>query len=168
MPEYTVQTHGADQTEALAASLAPGLHAGDRILLFGDLGGGKTTFVRGLLRGLGHPDVRDVCSPTFALHHRYVGGRLPVDHLDLYRLEGGPALALQGVLDPLEDASALVVVEWPQRLHERPAGIVLEVYLQRDEASEDTRRVRLVLADAATSRLAPALTRQPRAEDSLP
>lgn len=118
----------AEETEAFAARVAAGLTGGDRLLLHGDLGGGKTTFVRGLVRGLGHPDPREVASPTYALHHRYEGGSHPVDHLDLYRLEGvEDAMEWQGILDPLDDPDAVAVIEWPDRLPWRPDGVVLEV-----------------------------------------
>ena len=117
MNDAAFMAMSADETESLAARLAVGLRGGDRLLLHGDLGGGKTTFVRGLVRGLGHPDPREVASPTYALHHRYEGGRLPVDHLDLYRLEGvEDAMEWQGILDPLDDGDAVAVIEWPDRL----------------------------------------------------
>ena len=74
------------ETRAIAAALAPSLAPGAVVLLSGDLGAGKTAFVRGLAEGLGiDPD--DVTSPTFTLVHEYRGGRLPLIHVDLYRLD---------------------------------------------------------------------------------
>lgn len=122
-------------TEIVGERFSSILLNGDVLLLQGDVGGGKTTFVRGLLRGLGHPDPRDVASPTFALHHRYVGGRLVVDHLDLYRLlDPNPAddstssdealrtaLERQGILDVFGDPGGIIAVEWPSALPESPA-----------------------------------------------
>lgn len=136
-----------EDTEALAASLAPGLRAGDVIYLQGDLGGGKTTWTRGLMKGLGHPDPREVASPTFALHHRYVGGRLPVDHLDLYRLEGVDALRRQGVLDPLDDPTSVCVIEWAERLEaDASANPTLDVGFEF--VDETTRALRLTFHGA--------------------
>ena len=125
--ERRVITHSAEETEAVAARLAPALEGGDCLLLVGDLGGGKTTFTRGLVRGLGHPEPREVASPTFALHHRYEGGRLAVNHLDLYRVAAGPQMAIQGILDPLEDDDAVSVIEWAERLGEPPPTLALTI-----------------------------------------
>jgi tRNA threonylcarbamoyladenosine biosynthesis protein TsaE len=104
------RTTGAAATEALAASFAQGLRPGDVVLVSGDLGAGKTTFVRGACRalGIGGP----VTSPTFTIARRYEDGRVPVSHLDLYRLAGttgeDPAL-LEEELGP----DRIAFVEWP-------------------------------------------------------
>ena len=101
-------------TENLAASLAPGLKAGDVLLLSGSLGAGKTCFTRGLGKGLGlDPDL--VLSPTFQLVRELRGGRLPLFHVDLYRLTG-PAEAGRLGLDEYFDGDGVTVVEWPERL----------------------------------------------------
>jgi tRNA threonylcarbamoyladenosine biosynthesis protein TsaE len=105
----TIHSAGASDTEATGAEVAAGLAAGDVVLLEGDLGAGKTTFVRGACRALGVET--PVRSPTFAIGHRY-RGRLPVSHLDLYRLaslddEEGDLLA--DYLTP----DAVAFVEWP-------------------------------------------------------
>jgi tRNA threonylcarbamoyladenosine biosynthesis protein TsaE len=107
MPEST----GPEQTEQIAAELAKTLHAGDVVLVSGELGTGKTTFVRGACRELG---VRaPVTSPTFTIARRYEGGRVPVSHLDLYRLAGAvsedPAL-----LDDEIAPERVTFVEWPE------------------------------------------------------
>ncbi len=156
MSERGFTTASPEATEAAGAALATLLEPGDAILLFGDLGGGKTTFVRGLVRGLGHPDPREVASPTFAIHHRYEGGRLPVDHLDLYRLEGvEDAMAWQGVLDPLDDPSGISVIEWPERLPWSPEGLALELHLQRGDG-ELRRQLRPVFVGDRGDRIAAA------------
>lgn len=110
-------TVGEAETRAVAAALAADLRPGDLVLLHGDLGAGKTVFVKGLAEGLGlDPD--GVTSPTFTLVHEYSGGRLPLLHLDLYRLT---ATDLDEVgLDPDQAARGVVVVEWAERLTRRP------------------------------------------------
>jgi tRNA threonylcarbamoyladenosine biosynthesis protein TsaE len=152
MGDVVVTTSSARETELLGARCGVLLRGGDRVLLHGELGGGKTQFVRGLVEGLGHDDPREVSSPTFAICHRYEGGRLPLDHLDLYRLEMGPALERQGVLDPLDDPDAVTVIEWAERLSERPSGVVLEVWFEHDPRGEDWRRIRLRPASAENGR----------------
>ncbi len=102
-----------ETTRALAGALAARLPAGSLVLLDGCMGAGKTTFTRGFLAGLGHPDPREVASPTFALHHRYEGGRLPLNHLDLYRIEDESSMHRQGIIESLDDHEAITVVEWP-------------------------------------------------------
>jgi tRNA threonylcarbamoyladenosine biosynthesis protein TsaE len=105
----TVDTASADETEALAGRLARQLEPGDVVTVSGELGAGKTTFVRGACRALG---VRGrVTSPTFTVGHRY-GGSVDVSHLDLYRFRGLSA-AEWGDLEPYFE-NAVVFVEWPE------------------------------------------------------
>ncbi|HWY18972.1 MAG TPA: tRNA (adenosine(37)-N6)-threonylcarbamoyltransferase complex ATPase subunit type 1 TsaE [Solirubrobacteraceae bacterium] len=111
MAARIVETSDPIETEALGAELAAGLRAGDVVLVIGELGAGKTTFVRGAARALGV--CGPVTSPTFSIGHRYRGADVTVSHLDLYRLEG-----LRGE-DPelLEDylgAERIAFVEWPE------------------------------------------------------
>jgi len=109
MPAVELESGSAEETEAIAARLAASLRAGDVVLVSGELGAGKTTFVRGASRALG-VEAR-VTSPTFTIGHRYVG-RVDVSHLDLYRFRGLSA-AEWGDLEPyFEDA--IVFVEWPE------------------------------------------------------
>jgi tRNA threonylcarbamoyladenosine biosynthesis protein TsaE len=97
------------QTEEIAARLAAALEPGDVVTVSGELGSGKTTFVRGACRALGVVD--PVTSPTFTIGHRY-RGRVDVSHLDLFRFQGVSA-AEWGDLEPyFEDA--VVFVEWPE------------------------------------------------------
>jgi len=104
----------AKATEELGAALASALRPGDVIALFGPLGAGKTTLARGLLRGLGHTG--DVASPTFPIVQAYAppDTRLPLWHVDLYRIEDAAELGEIG-LDEARDEAALVI-EWPERL----------------------------------------------------
>jgi tRNA threonylcarbamoyladenosine biosynthesis protein TsaE len=103
---------GPEDTEAIAAAIASLLFPGDVILLTGDLGAGKTTFVRGLARGLGV--TIGVKSPSFAIHLRYPG-RIPLHHVDLYRLADARELAELGLEDVLE-REGVTAVEWGERL----------------------------------------------------
>ena len=99
-----------EESERIAASLAGALRLGDVVTVSGELGSGKTTFVRGACRALG---VRDpVTSPTFTIGHRY-GGRVPVSHLDLYRFTAVSAPEW-GDLEPYFDPDGVVFVEWPE------------------------------------------------------
>jgi tRNA threonylcarbamoyladenosine biosynthesis protein TsaE len=98
-----------EETEVLAARLAERLEPGDVVTVAGELGSGKTTFVRGACRALGVTDV--VTSPTFTVGHRY-HGRVDVSHLDLYRF-AGVSSAEWGDLEPYF-RDAVVFVEWPE------------------------------------------------------
>jgi tRNA threonylcarbamoyladenosine biosynthesis protein TsaE len=109
----TVETTTVAATEAVAADLAASLQPGDVVALDGDLGAGKTQFVRGLLRGLGG-DPRLVSSPTYTLLNVYPGGRLTLYHVDAYRTAGPDDLAGIG-LDELLAQGGVLAVEWPSR-----------------------------------------------------
>ncbi|MBM3667018.1 MAG: tRNA (adenosine(37)-N6)-threonylcarbamoyltransferase complex ATPase subunit type 1 TsaE [Actinobacteria bacterium] len=98
------------QTEAVGERLAASLEPGDVVLVSGELGAGKTTLVRGACRALGVTD--PVTSPTFTIGQRYAG-RVPVAHLDLYRLEGMEGED-PGLLEDYLDAETIGFVEWPQ------------------------------------------------------
>ena len=112
------RTSGSSGTEAVGASLAAGLEPGDAVLVSGELGSGKTTLVRGACRALGVKG--PIVSPTFTIGRRYAG-RVPVAHLDLFRLEGlGPEEP--GLLDDYLTPDAVAFVEWPAALEaELPA-----------------------------------------------
>lgn len=108
------RSSSVEQTEAIAAELAATLAGGELIALHGDLGAGKTQFVRGLVRGLGG-EPRAVSSPTFVLLNVYDGGRLTVFHLDAYRIGGADDFEAIGFTELLEQGG-VVAVEWPQRI----------------------------------------------------
>ncbi|MEN9245370.1 MAG: tRNA (adenosine(37)-N6)-threonylcarbamoyltransferase complex ATPase subunit type 1 TsaE [Thermostichales cyanobacterium SRBZ-1_bins_19] len=108
----------AAATQALAAKLAAHLFPGATLLLQGDLGSGKTTFVQGLAQGLGIPDV--ITSPTFNLIHEYQQGSLVLVHGDLYRLTPEEVLDL-GLEEYWDRGTGVVVIEWPERLPCWPA-----------------------------------------------
>ena len=120
-------------TRDIARGLAAELTPGTVILLCGDLGAGKTAFAKGLAEGLGlDPD--EVTSPTFTLVHEYRGGRLPLVHVDLYRLDRAE-LAEIGLDDDLAVAG-IVAVEWAERL---ARGIVGAIRINIRDAGGDSR-----------------------------
>jgi len=126
-------TSSPEETAALAADLAARLEAGDVVTVSGDLGAGKTTFVRGAARALGVTE--PVSSPTFTLGHRYAA-RTPVAHLDLYRVQGLSAEEW-GDLEPYFDDS-VVFVEWPEHAGEwlpAPRAVVTLGHVDRSHRS---------------------------------
>jgi tRNA threonylcarbamoyladenosine biosynthesis protein TsaE len=113
------------ETRAIAATMARDLRVGAVLLLSGDLGAGKTAFVRGLAEGLGI-DSAEVTSPTFTLVHEYRGGRLPLIHVDLYRLDRAELDEIG--LDQDLAAAGVVAVEWSERLTRRiPEAITIAI-----------------------------------------
>lgn len=117
----TIISKSPEETIEVGIRLAEELRSGDVLALCGDLGAGKTHFTKGLVQGLGG-DPDEVCSPTFTLVHEYRGGRLPVFHFDLYRLESARELSGVGWEDYL-DEDGVMVVEWAEKFVERlPAG----------------------------------------------
>jgi tRNA threonylcarbamoyladenosine biosynthesis protein TsaE len=120
------ETASAKETEAAAAELAARLRPGDTVLVSGELGSGKTTFVRGACRALGVEDV--VTSPTFTIGHLY-RGRVEVAHLDLYRV---PTLAGEdpALLDDYLTPERVGFVEWPDAAEPRVPRIAARVRLE--------------------------------------
>ncbi|HKG37293.1 MAG TPA: tRNA (adenosine(37)-N6)-threonylcarbamoyltransferase complex ATPase subunit type 1 TsaE [Solirubrobacterales bacterium] len=107
--DRAVRTGSAEETAALGAELAYGLEAGDVVVVSGDVGTGKSTLIRGAARSLGVEG--PIASPTFTIGRRY-RGRLPVSHLDLYRL-GSLEAEEPGLLDDYLTPDAIAFVEWP-------------------------------------------------------
>jgi tRNA threonylcarbamoyladenosine biosynthesis protein TsaE len=105
-------SNSADETAAIGFKYASAAQAGDVFALSGDLGSGKTQFVRGFVAGLGSSV--PVTSPTFTILHEYSGGRLPAYHFDFYRLESAKA-ALQIGLDDYFFGEGISIVEWADR-----------------------------------------------------
>jgi tRNA threonylcarbamoyladenosine biosynthesis protein TsaE len=130
----TITTASEEETSAAGERFAARLKPGDVVLLFGDLGAGKTAFVRGLAKGLGaSPD--DVSSPTFTLIQEY-RGPVPLQHVDLYRLKPSEIEGLG--LDELTDGAGVVAIEWAERWSEAPLDS-WTVRLQHE--GEDQRRI---------------------------
>jgi tRNA threonylcarbamoyladenosine biosynthesis protein TsaE len=117
----TVVTRCEDETATAGEQLARRLKAGNVVLLYGDLGAGKTAFVRGMAKGLGaNPD--DVSSPTFTIVQQYAGGEHTLYHVDLYRLEPDEIDDLG--LDDLVCGDGIVAIEWADRWRSRPEDVV--------------------------------------------
>lgn len=121
--------------KSLGAQAAAGAHAGVVIALVGGLGAGKTHWTKGFVAGLG--STAEVTSPTFGLVHEYPGGRLPVFHLDFYRLENPDELLAIG-WDEILDADGIVIAEWADKFPELlPEGTVwLEFSITGDGSRE--------------------------------
>ena len=138
--EGVLQTTGPQETEAVAAELAATLRPGDVVLVTGDLGAGKTTFVRGACRALGV--AVPVTSPTFTIGRRYDDGRVGVSHLDLHRLgdlgDEDPAL-----LDDYLTPDRVSFVEWPQRAEPELATRRVAARVTLEHAGGDRRRIEL-------------------------
>ena len=128
-------TYSEEETQAVARDLAAHLRPGDVVRLSGELGAGKTAFVRGLAVGL-DIDPEAVSSPTFTLVHEYRGGRLVLYHADLYRLDSAATAELG--LEETGVAAAVLAIEWPDRLtHAMPGAIDVVMELTGDT----TRRI---------------------------
>ena len=128
-------TASEEETQAVARELSATLRAGDVVLLSGDLGAGKTTFVRGLAEGLGI-DPREVSSPTFTLVHEYRGNGLTLYHADLYRLQRAATDDLG--LEEIGVKDGVLAIEWPDRLTHELAGATL---VRLDVVDDASRRI---------------------------
>ena len=133
-----VISHSVEETEAFGAGLAPALHSGAVLALFGGMGMGKTALVRGIARGMGL--TAPVSSPTFALVHDY-GGTPPLVHFDMYRVSGWDDLYSTGFFDYLA-AGAILVVEWSENIENAlPADAIRLYFSAPDEQTRCIERV---------------------------
>jgi len=127
MAAERIESRAAAATEALGARVAERLAPGDVVVVSGEVGAGKTTLIRGACRALGIEE--PITSPTFTIGQRYSGGRLPVSHLDLYRLQSledeDPAL-----IDDYLGPDGVAFVEWPAIGVERLGRPALEIRLE--------------------------------------
>lgn len=140
MSGLEVHTDSPRATEASGRLLGAALEPGDLVALDGVLGAGKTCFVRGLLAGLGgRPE--EVRSPTFVIHQVHLGGRLPLHHLDLYRLGDGAELAFLDLDELLE--GGVVAVEWAERAERAELAPLTPIRLRFSVGDLDSRAIRL-------------------------
>jgi len=141
-----VVTTDAEATRALAASLAVAARAGDVVALHGDLGAGKTQFAKGFAVGLGIVDT--VNSPSFVLMSEYAG-RLPLFHLDLYRLADGNEALAGGLIDERQ-ADGVALIEWAERLGTALPPRRLDVRI--DGTGDEPRSIAISAGDASLVR----------------
>ena len=133
----TVTSHSQDETADVGRQLASTLAPGSVLLLIGDLGAGKTALVRGLAEGLGvRPE--EVSSPTFTLIQEYRGGRVPLIHVDLYRLDDAREIDELG-LEEL-GLNSVLAIEWAEKLP-RPIADAIEVRIDHGDGDERVIRI---------------------------
>lgn len=131
-------SHSTEQTEALAAAIANIAQPGDFIALRGDLGAGKTAFVRGFVRAMGYGYAS---SPTFAIVHEYETHPM-VFHMDLYRLDGAVDLFDMGY-EEYAERKGIVLMEWPERAESMLPVNRLEITIRYGENDPDERRIEI-------------------------
>lgn len=123
MKSQTFQTHSEEETIAAGEDIAHQLPSKAVVLLIGNLGAGKTTMAKGIVKGLGAAQPEEVSSPTFTLIHEYGKN---VYHIDLYRLDRLPELATLG-LEEIFDREAIVLIEWGERFPEAMPAERIEI-----------------------------------------
>jgi tRNA threonylcarbamoyladenosine biosynthesis protein TsaE len=132
----SVETRSPEETIEFGRRLATELRAGDVVALTGEIGAGKTCLVKGIALGLGV--AQDVTSPTFTIIHEYCGGRLPLYHVDLYRLESTQQMIAIGIEEYLR-GDGVTVIEWAEKIEallpERTKRVRMEV------VGENARRI---------------------------
>ena len=134
----SLKVNSAEQTMQYGNSLAPFLKPKDIILLDGDLGAGKTTFTKGLAKGLGIK--RNIKSPTFTIIREYQDGRIPLYHMDVYRLDDGSGDELG--LDEYFNGDGVNVIEWSQFVEdELPSDYLKIVFHRNDEQGDSYRKI---------------------------
>ena len=141
----TFQTHSPAETRALAARLGALLRPGDTLCLIGDLGAGKTTWTQGLALGLGLPPDEPVNSPTFTLVAEHPGGRVPLVHLDVYRLPDSSGL-YDLAFDDYLCGDSVVVIEWADKITDALPADRLDITLT--PGAPDTREIALTAMGA--------------------
>lgn len=139
MKSQTVRTESAEETFRFGVTLGESMTGGETILLSGPLGAGKTTLTQGICRGLGLPDSTPVRSPSFALINEYHGGRRPIRHADLYRLDDPAEIDDLGLFDEADDV--VVIVEWADRYGRFPYERSIAITVTLDDG--DRRSLRL-------------------------
>ena len=140
-------SESAVDTERIAAELAESIEPGVVVGLFGGLGVGKTAFCRGFAKGLGYND--EVTSPTFAIVHEYLGGRLNIYHFDMYRIESFDELYSTGYFEYLE-SGGVVITEWSENIENVLPNKYYRVEMSNPEQN-DRRKIEIELIDSSES-----------------
>ena len=130
-------SNNAQQTQDFAEQFAKTLIGGETILLNGDLGAGKTHFVKGIAKGLGIDDV--ITSPTFALHNQYIGGRLVLNHFDFYRIMDPEEAEMLGLNEFFGEKDSVSCIEWSQNIAELLPRYCIVVTI--DKLDETSRQI---------------------------
>ena len=131
----TFNSKSPKDTESFAEGIAEHLTGGEVIAFSGDLGMGKTCFVRGLARGLGFSG--DVTSPTFAIINEYSGGRLPLYHFDMYRISGWDDLYSTGYFEYCE-AGGVCAIEWSENIEAALPDDVIRIEIRKNGDTDRT------------------------------
>jgi len=147
--EWSFELADEAATVRLGEDIAAALRRGDAVLLDGDLGAGKSTLARGIVRAIADDDALEVPSPTFTLVQTYETARLTVSHFDLYRLEDPEELDELGLEDALDGGA--VLVEWPQKGGDRMPGAAIRIGLSI-AAGSNLRQARITVPESAASR----------------
>ena len=129
-------TKSAAETSEAADLLGTKILSGAVIAFTGDLGAGKTTFIKGLAKALGY--VGEVSSPTFAIVHEYIGGRLPLYHFDMYRVDSWESLYSTGFFEYME-TDAILAVEWSENIENALPDDLITVDIKR--GANDNERI---------------------------
>lgn len=143
--QSTVQSAGATETEAVGERLGRRLRGGEVIVLSSDLGGGKTTLVRGIARGAGSAD--QVASPTFTVSKLYEAGSLHIHHFDFYRLPEAGIMS-QELAELLEDLSNVIIVEWSDVVRSVLPAERVTITIERTKSGEDHRQLTIEAPEA--------------------
>lgn len=146
-----VTTHSAEETWKVGRALADGLKRGDLVALYGNLGAGKTVFVRGLCAGLGL-DAAEVTSPTFTIVHEYYDARLPIYHFDAYRIERVAEFYELGY-EEYFFGDGVTVVEWADRIE--PLLPTDAIRIRIGHGGGDNRRIGRIAADQSGREVMP-------------
>lgn len=141
MKSRTFHTESEEETIALGEKLASEFPAKAVVLLIGNLGAGKTTIAKGIVKGLGATEPSEVSSPTFTLIHEYSPG---VYHIDLYRLDTPAQVATLG-LDEIFDRDAIVLIEWGEKFPALMPRERIEIHLRA--TGEDSREIEVTAPD---------------------
>lgn len=131
-------------TENIAFEFAKSMRPGDMVALFGGLGVGKTSFTRGFAKGIGYDG--EVTSPTFAIVHEYLGGRLNIYHFDMYRIESFDELYSTGYFEYLESVG-VVITEWSENIENVLPDKYYRVEISNPKQN-DCRKIEITLIDA--------------------
>ncbi|MCH5151374.1 MAG: tRNA (adenosine(37)-N6)-threonylcarbamoyltransferase complex ATPase subunit type 1 TsaE [Clostridiales bacterium] len=131
-------SHSVDETQSFAESLAKGFNGGETLLLMGEMGAGKTHFVKGLAKGLCVDQV--VTSPTFALHNVYTG-RLTLNHFDFYRIDDSQEVAILGLDEFFCDKNGVAAIEWSENVADLLPKRYITVTI--DKLDDNTRKITL-------------------------